>query len=201
MDLVQEADDSLAVISKDSLDVIPTVSPVLDVVNIELYCVDYVVLDDSLSGMLDVLDEPDMPSSLVDDNLSLLSEGEGLDLLGDEVKFDELFNLNVNCLVKKAFSQGSGKRRGRKPKSVCLFLLGNVFCFLGRFVSLLALLGIWIVEDVLGLGWLTVCFVYFLGNDVARFSSPFGLSRHFGNHWWCCKFISVDASWILVSFA
>ncbi|KAI0494932.1 hypothetical protein KFK09_025078 [Dendrobium nobile] len=58
MDLVQEVDDSLASIGKDSLEVIPTVSLVLDVVNIELCCVENMVLDDSLSGMLDVPDEP-----------------------------------------------------------------------------------------------------------------------------------------------
>ncbi|PKU71853.1 Putative 3,4-dihydroxy-2-butanone kinase [Dendrobium catenatum] len=68
MDLVQEVDDSLASIGKDSLDVIPIVAPVLDVVNIELCCVDNVVLDASLNGMLDVPNE----SNVYLINLSLI---------------------------------------------------------------------------------------------------------------------------------
>ncbi|KAL0916697.1 hypothetical protein M5K25_014226 [Dendrobium thyrsiflorum] len=64
LELVQETDVSLAVIGKDSLVAFPNASPVLDVVNTELGCVDNVMLNDSLSGKIDVHNEPAMPPSL-----------------------------------------------------------------------------------------------------------------------------------------
>ncbi|PKU78654.1 Putative protein phosphatase 2C 76 [Dendrobium catenatum] len=60
---VQEADDSLAVIGKDPLCYTPTFSPILEVVNMELCCVNTMVVNDSLSEMPDVAVEPAIPSS------------------------------------------------------------------------------------------------------------------------------------------